>query len=174
MDWITHYRSPLGDMTLSADETGLTGLWLDGQRYFARGLSSEWEEGETPILVQARRWLDLYFAGKCPDFCPPLRPRGTAFQQAVWKLLLEIPYGETVTYGELARRLESATGRTAVSARAVGGAVAHNPISVMIPCHRVLGADGSLTGYAGGPEKKLALLRLEGVEPRGRKESPGY
>jgi len=146
---------------LAADETGLRGLWFDGQKYFARDLSAERIEQNTPALTEAKRWLDIYFAGKEPDFLPPLHPAGSTFQQAVWALLLQIPYGQTVTYGELARQLAEKQGRPRMSAQAVGGAVGHNKISIIIPCHRVVGTGGSLTGYAGGIDRKVKLLALE-------------
>ena len=136
---------------LAADETGLRGLWFDGQKYFARDLSAERTEQNTPALTEAKRWLDIYFAGKEPDFLPPLHPTGSAFRQSVWEILLKIPYGQLA-----ARR-----GLANMSAQAVGGAVGHNEISVIIPCHRVVGANGSLTGYAGGIDKKIKLLKLE-------------
>lgn len=148
-------------MLLAADETGLTGAWFDGQKYFARGLPAEPVEREAPVLAEARRWLDVYFAGEEPDFLPPLHPAGSAFQQAVWTLLLQIPYGRIATYGDLARQLAEAQGLARMSAQAVGGAVGHNVLSVFIPCHRVVGAGGSLTGYAGGIDKKIRLLELE-------------
>lgn len=155
------YASPLGEMLLSADEAGVTGLWFAQQKYYARGLPSETVPGETPVLAQARQWLNVYFSGRQPDFLPPLHPNGTDFQKAVWNLLLQIPYGKTMTYGEIARRL----GKT-MSAQAVGGAVGHNPISIMIPCHRVVGTNGSLTGYAGGIQRKIRLLELEEADVR--------
>ena len=148
MTYTQHYDSPLGGILLAADEEGLTGLWFDGQKYFARTLPKEYAESETPVLCEAKRWLDIYFSGREPDFTPPLHPVGSAFQQAVWALLLEIPYGETTTYGALARKLAEKQGLTHMSAQAVGGAVGHNDISLIIPCHRVVGASGSLTGYA--------------------------
>ena len=157
MTYIQHYDSPLGDILLAADEIGLTGLWLDGQKYFARDLSAECVERETPILAEAKRWLDIYFTGREPDFLPPLHPIGSAFRQAVWKILLQIPYGKTTTYGEIARQLA----QPRMSAQAVGGAVGHNEIAIIIPCHRVVGTNGSLTGYAGGIAIKERLLRLE-------------
>ena len=163
---IQHYDSPLGGILLSADEAGLTGLWFDGAKYFVKGLPQERTDRETPALLQTKHWLDLYFSGAAPDFTPPLHPTGTTFQQAVWQLLLQIPYGQTTTYGELARRLAREKGRETLSAQAVGGAVGHNPISLIIPCHRVVGAGGSLTGYAGGVDKKQALLELEHVDTR--------
>lgn len=161
MTYTQHYDSPLGGILLAADEEGLTGLWFDGQKYFARTLPKEYAESETPVLCEAKRWLDIYFSGREPDFTPPLHPVGSAFQQAVWALLLEIPYGETTTYGTLARKLAEKQGLTHMSAQAVGGAVGHNDISLIIPCHRVVGASGSLTGYAGGVDKKIKLLELE-------------
>ena len=161
MIYTCDYDSPLGDMLLAADEMGLTGIWFVGQKYFAQHLPEETEEKETPLLKEAIRWLDLYFDGKKPDFMPPLHPQGTAFRQLVWKALLTIPYGETRTYGELAKQIAKEKHIPAMSAQAIGGAVGHNPISIIIPCHRVVGAKGALTGYAGGIEKKAALLELE-------------
>ena len=155
------YPSRLGDILLAADEIGLTGLWFFGQSYFADTLPAEQIAQETPILAQAKEWLDEYFSGKEPDFTPTLHPIGSPFRQAVWKLLLQIPYGQTTTYGEIARQLEKLQNRPHMSAQAVGGAVGHNGISIIIPCHRVVGTKGSLTGYAGGLDKKMALLELE-------------
>ena len=155
------YPSRLGDILLAADEIGLTGLWFFGQSYFADTLPAEQVAQETPILAQAREWLDEYFSGKEPDFTPTLHPIGSPFRQAVWKLLLQIPYGQTTTYGEIARQLEKLQNRPHMSAQAVGGAVGHNGISIIIPCHRVVGTKGNLTGYAGGLDKKMALLELE-------------
>ena len=146
---------------MAADEIGLTGLWFDGEKYFADNLPDKHTERETPILKEAKRWLDVYFTGREPDFMPPLHPIGSAFRQSVWEILLQIPYGQTVTYGEIARQLADRQGLAKMSAQAVGGAVGHNEISVIIPCHRVVGANGSLTGYAGGVDKKAALLKLE-------------
>ena len=161
MTFIQHYDSPLGGILLAADETGLTGLWFDGQKYFARVLPAECVEQNTPVLSEAKRWLDIYFAGQEPDFMPPLHPIGSAFRRDVWDILLQIPYGQTTTYGEIARQLAAKQGLPRMSAQAVGGAVGHNEISVIIPCHRVVGTNGSLTGYAGGIDKKVRLLELE-------------
>lgn len=158
MDYFCHVPSPLGGITLASDGEALIGLWFDAQAHFGAGLDSAQEEKALPVFDEALRWLALYFAGREPDFTPPLRPRGTAFQRAVWEALLSIPYGHTTSYGALARKLRIA------SARAVGAAVGRNPVSLIIPCHRVLGADGRLTGYAGGLERKSWLLRLEGLE----------
>lgn len=161
MTHIQHYSSPLGGILLAADETGLMGLWFDGQKYFARGLPSECAEKETPILAEAVRWLDIYFGGKAPDFLPPLHPVGSPFRQEVWKILLQIPYGETVTYGDISKQLAKGAGIERMSAQAVGGAVGHNEVSIIIPCHRVVGTNDSLTGYAGGLDRKIKLLELE-------------
>ena len=162
-----HYDSPLGGILLAADEIGLTGLWFDGEKYFADHLPSEHTERETPILVEVKRWLDIYFAGKEPDFLPPLHPIGSAFRQSVWEILLQIPYGKTTTYGEIARQLAEKRKLPRMSAQAVGGAVGHNEISIIIPCHRVVGTNGSLTGYAGGIDKKVKLLKLERTDMTG-------
>ncbi len=163
MRYISHYPSPLGDILLEADETGLTGLWFEGQKYFARGSDGRQEEMELPVLEQAKTWLDCYFSGGKPEFAVPLHFTGTDFQKEVGMLLCSVPYGETVSYGEIAKRLAAARGSRSVPARAVGGAVARNAISVIVPCHRVVGADGNLTGYAGGLGRKIALLKLEGA-----------
>ncbi len=151
------YSSPLGLLTIAAEGNALIALVIEGQKFFDRHLAGEGRERETPVLKMARDWLDRYFQGENPAISElPLSPKGTDFQKTVWRELLNIPYGATITYGELAARLGS-------SARAVGAAVGRNPISVIIPCHRVIAADGSLTGYAGGLENKKKLLRLEGV-----------
>ena len=142
-------------------------MWFEGQKYFADNLPEERAERETETLALAKRWLDIYFAGKEPDFMPPLHPVGSPFRRAVWELLLEIPYGQTATYGELSRRLAAKMGIAHMSAQAVGGAVGHNGISIIIPCHRVVGTGGSLTGYAGGVDKKVKLLELERADMRG-------
>ena len=159
--YTSRYHSALGDILLAADEIGLTGLWFFGQSYFADTLPAEQIEQETVILAQAKEWLDVYFSGKEPDFTPKLHPIGSPFRQEVWRILLQIPYGQTMTYGEIARQMEKLQNRPHMSAQAVGGAVGHNEISIIIPCHRVVGTNGSLTGYAGGIDKKIALLKLE-------------
>ena len=160
MLYTSHYASPLGGMTLVSDGTALVGLYFDGQKYAAEGLDATRTQKNLPIFEEARRWLDVYFSGRKPDFTPPTAPAGTAFQQSVWEILLTIPYGETTTYGAIAQRIKQNTGRR-MSAQAVGGAVGRNPISILIPCHRVVGTNGSLTGYAGGIDKKERLLRWE-------------
>lgn len=162
MLYTSHYASPLGGMTLVSDGTALVGLYFDGQKYAAEGLDATRTQKNLLIFEEARRWLDVYFSGRKPDFTPPTAPAGTAFQQSVWEILRTIPYGQTVTYGAIARRIEQNTG-CRMSAQAVGGAVGRNPISILIPCHRVVGTNGSLTGYAGGIDKKERLLRWEGA-----------
>lgn len=161
MDYIFPYASPLGGITLASDGRALTGLWFDGQKYFGSTLAARREERALPVFEETARWLELYFRGNEPDFMPPLAPRGTPFRRAVWEVLLSIPYGQTMTYGQIAARVARQLGTAHMSAQAVGGAVGHNPISIIVPCHRVVGSDGSLTGYAGGLDKKTALLTLE-------------
>lgn len=167
MQYISHYQSPLGGILLAADEIGLTGLWFEGQKYFALYLDKEHEEKEVPVFETAKKWLDIYFAGNEPDFQVPLHFTGTDFQNEVWEILYSIPYGKTMTYGEIAKRITEKRGLKRMSAQAVGGAVSHNEISVIVPCHRVVGTNGSLTGYAGGIEKKVALLKLEKADMEG-------
>ena len=161
--YLTEYSSPLGSIFLASDGTALVGLWMEGQKYFAATLGADvTKNAELPVFRQIMDWLDAYFEKRPLPALPPLAPKGSDFRQAVWKLLLQIPYGEVTTYGELAHALQ-AQGISA-AAQAVGGAVGHNPISIIIPCHRVVGADGSLTGYAGGVDQKRFLLTLEGVD----------
>ncbi|HIV40976.1 MAG TPA: methylated-DNA--[protein]-cysteine S-methyltransferase [Candidatus Mediterraneibacter guildfordensis] len=164
MHYTTFYESPIGRMLLAADDTGLTGLWFEGQKYFARCLDRETEEKELPVFAEAKRWLDIYFSGKEPDFTPPLHFTGTDFQKEVWEILCAIPYGQTMTYGAIADQLAKKRGLSRMSAQAVGGAVGHNNLSIIVPCHRVVGSDGSLTGYAGGIERKTFLLNLENAK----------
>ncbi len=156
MDYTAHYSSPIGDITMASDGKALVGLWFDGQKYFADTLAIEHEERpDLPLFAETRRWLDIFFSGKAPDFTPPLAMRGSDFRKRVWQTLLEIPFGQTMTYGDIALRLGCR------SAQAIGGAVGHNSISLIIPCHRVVGTGGSLTGYAGGIDKKAWLLEME-------------
>ncbi len=161
MQYISKYESPLGSILLAADEKGLTGLWLEGQKYFARYLHKEHEERELSVFEQAKEWLTVYFSGREPDFQLPLHFTGTAFQNEVWEILCGIPYGQTTTYGNIAAQLAKKKGLERMSAQAVGGAVGRNEISIIVPCHRVVGSNGNLTGYAGGIDKKVALLKLE-------------
>ena len=161
MTYIDRYHSPLGDITLASNGEALTGLWFEGQKYFGDTLSSQQEEKELPVFEETKRWLDIYFQGKTPDFTPPLLLETTPFRRAVGEIMLSIPYGQTMTYGEIAERIATQRGIPKMSAQAVGGAVGHNSISIIIPCHRVVGTNGSLTGYAGGIDKKIKLLTLE-------------
>ncbi len=166
MQYTSRYASPLGSILLAADDIGLVGLWFEGQKYFAHGLAKTHEEKELPLFAKVKRWLDIYFSGQQPQFTVPLHFIGTAFQKEVWELLCTIPYGQTTTYGAIAKQLAAKRGLPQMSAQAVGGAVGHNKISIIVPCHRVVGKNGSLTGYAGGIDKKTALLRLEQADMR--------
>ena len=167
MELTSHYSSPLGSMTMASNGEALTGLWFDRQRSFCSGLSSGQQEKQLPVFEETKRWLDLYFSGRAPDIIPPLAPEGSDFRQNVWKILLTIPWGKTMTYGGIARLIAQRSGMPRMSAQAVGGAVGHNPISLIIPCHRVIGAHGSLTGYGGGIDKKKQLLELEKADLSG-------
>lgn len=150
-----YFDSPLGRILLLSDEESLTGLYFEESKYYP---GDDGIEKETEPLLQAKRWLEIYFSGSVPSFIPPLKTEGTPFRRKVWKILLDIPYGETITYGEIAALLNPG-GK--MSSRAVGGAVSHNPVGIIVPCHRVIGADGSLIGYAGGIERKKMLLEME-------------
>ena len=161
MEYTFCYSSPMGRVTLASNGEALTGLWFEGQKYYAATLEKEHEEKTLPVFAQTVHWLDIYFSGERPDFTPPLRPKGSSFQQAVWAILLTIPYGQTMSYGQIANCVAAERGLPHMSARAVGAAVGRNPISLIIPCHRVLGANGSLTGYAGGLDRKRQLLQME-------------
>lgn len=156
--------TPLGPATAASEDGTLTGFWFIGQKYYPLDTGAWQDDPTNPVFAALREWIAGYFAGNNPVPGFPLDPHGTPFQKAVWNLLMRIPYGQLTTYGELARRLAAAQGRASLSAQAVGGAVGHNPISLLIPCHRVVGAGGSLTGYAGGIDKKRALLALEHAE----------
>jgi len=166
MFYSTHYSSPLGLLMLASDGDNLIGLWIEGQKYFGGTVDEDMtEENDLPVLTATRNWLDKYFAGQKPSiFDLPLAPFGGAFRKAVWDILCEIPYGEYITYGNIAKKMATRMGKASMSSQAVGGAVGHNPISIIIPCHRVIGANGSLTGYAGGISKKIELLEHEGVD----------
>lgn len=164
MEYTYDYASPLGTLRLVSDEQSLMGIYFEGE-YCPRGAAMRCTpEGMPPVLRETEAWLDEYFAGREPKGMPRLRLEGTPFRQHVWALLLQIPYGEMVTYGALARRLALELGKGRMSAQAVGGAVGHNPVSILVPCHRVIGSGGNLTGYAGGLERKVRLLELEGVD----------
>ncbi len=163
VQYISPYTSPLGAITLGSDGEALTGLWFEGQKYYPLHLDKSQEENGLPVFREAREWLDIYFSGKAPNFTPPLRFTGSAFQNEVWTILSAIPYGRTRTYGDIARELACRRGLPRMSAQAVGGAVGKNKLSIIVPCHRVIGAHGNLTGYAGGIHRKLELLKLEGA-----------
>lgn len=166
MFYSTQYASPIGLLTVASDGTHIVGLWLDGQKYFLDTLPQmPVPRDDLEIFTRARNWLDRYFAGQMPGIGElPLRPIGGAFRQAVWNCLCRIPYGQVTTYGAIAKEIAAEFGKQTMSAQAVGGAVGHNPISIIIPCHRVVGANGNLTGYAGGIHRKIQLLKLEGVD----------
>jgi methylated-DNA-[protein]-cysteine S-methyltransferase len=164
MQYTYEYNSPLGAITAASDGESLTGLWLSGQKYFAGTLEKENELKKQPIFEETKKWLDIYFTGKEPGFTPPLCMNGSEFRMSVWKILCEIPFGKVITYGDISKQIAARRGSGRMSAQAVGGAVGHNPVSIIVPCHRVVGANGNLTGYAGGIGTKVKLLRLEGVD----------
>ncbi len=167
MLYTAHYDSPVGKLILAAKDSSLFGLWIEGQKYCLESATEDMEARDTPVLYAVEKWLDRYFAGKKPDASElELAPEGTAFQKQVWHLLLEIPYGSVLSYGELAKRA-ARPGQGRISAQAAGGAVGHNHILIIIPCHRVIGSDGSLTGYAAGLAAKAKLLELEGYRNAG-------
>lgn len=161
MEYISLYNSPLGEMTLASDEKNLTGLWFNGQKYDKDVLDKEVCEKPLPIFDETKKWLDIYFSGECPNFTPPIHIKSTGFRKEVAEIMLTIPYGKTMTYGEIANKISKQRNIEKMSAQAVGGAVGHNSISIIIPCHRVVGSNGKLTGYAGGLNRKIKLLSLE-------------
>lgn len=161
MSYIQYYRSPLGLITLSSNGSHLTGLWFEGQKHFGTTLFGESMHQCLPVFEQTRAWLDSYFKGREPDFTPPLQFDDSPFRISVWQLLQTIPYGQTTTYKDIARQVAHERALEHMSAQAVGGAIGHNPIGIIVPCHRVIGSNGSLTGYAGGMDRKRQLLQLE-------------
>lgn len=161
MTFVNNYNSPIGKITMASDGISLRGLWFEGQKYFASTISGETKEKSLSVFEQTKSWLDIYFSGQEPDFTPKLRLNGSDFRKRVWQILLTVPYGHTVSYGEIARIIAREKGIEKMSARAVGGAVGHNPVSIIVPCHRVVASNGSLTGYAGGTDKKISLLKIE-------------
>ena len=168
MDYVHHYKSPLGGITLTSDGTALVGLWFEErQRFYDASIAQDRAEKSLPVFELADRWLDLYFSGRDPGFTPPLKLCATEFRQAVCKIMLAIPYGRTMTYGAIAQIIARQRGVPRMSAQAVGGAVGHNPVSLIVPCHRVIGADRALVGYGGGLERKAALLELEHADLSG-------
>lgn len=167
MQYTNHYDSPLGGITLGSNGEELIGLWFDEQKYFGDTLGRDREEKDLAVFRETKKWLDIYFSGKVPDFIPPLSMLCSDFRKSVWEVMLAIPYGQTMTYQEIAAEIAKTRGLKQMSAQAVGGAVGHNSISLIIPCHRVVGTNGSLTGYSGGIDKKIWLLEHEGVEMEG-------
>ena len=162
MDYTSHYSSPLGGITLASDGSALIGLWFDGQHHFAEALDKVHKRCDSlTVFDLTRHWLDTYFSGQEPDFTPPLSMRGSEFRHRVWEILLTISFGETMTYGSIAHAIATQRGEDHMSAQAIGGAIGHNGISLIVPCHRVVGSNGSLTGYAGGLERKERLLLME-------------
>jgi methylated-DNA-[protein]-cysteine S-methyltransferase len=168
MYYSTTHPSPVGIITLACNDDGgsLVGLWLEGQKYHGGGISKAMvEKSNMPVFAAAKQWLNDYFTGKKPAPSElPLAPIGGEFRQGVWDILCAIPYGEVITYGSIAKKMAARMNRESMSSQAVGGAVGHNPISIIIPCHRVVGSNGSLTDYAGGIDTKVKLLTLEGVD----------
>ena len=161
MEYIYRYNSPLGGITVASNGTAISGLWFEQQKYFADTLGNHFEEKNLPIFDETIKWLNIYFSGKSPNFTPNLIINTTEFRKSIYELLLQIPYGQTMTYGEIAKIIAIKRGIKRMSAQAIGSAIAHNPISLIIPCHRVIGKNGDLIGYAGGIDKKLQLLKLE-------------
>lgn len=172
MIYTSHYLSPLGDILLASKNNELIGLWFEGQKYYLANMKEEMiEKNDEEILIKTKNWLDRYFQGEKPDVKElTLNSIGTDFRKDVWNILCEIPYGQTITYKEIAEKLAKERGLKSMSAQAVGGAVGHNPISIIIPCHRVIGKSGNLTGYAGGLDKKEYLLKLEKIERKNQNE----
>lgn len=168
MVYTYNYISPMGKITIAFNEESVVGLWFDGQKHFEAILPENhrvcYDKNCFPILLKTLEWLDIYFSGKCPDFTPQIAVKATPFRMRVWNIISEIPYGETLSYKEIARKTVKDTGFAKMSSQAVGGAVGHNPILLIIPCHRVIGADGSLTGYAAGTDRKMRLLSMEGAD----------
>ncbi|MCL2162246.1 MAG: methylated-DNA--[protein]-cysteine S-methyltransferase [Betaproteobacteria bacterium] len=166
MYYSTIYSSPIGIVTLACDEDHLVGLWMEGQKYFGATIPEAMSvNNNMPVFIAAKEWLNRYFSGKKPAVSElPLAPIGSEFRQRIWKILCDIPYGEIITYGDIAKIMAVKMNKDTMSSQAVGGAVGHNPISIIIPCHRVIGSNGSLTGYAGGIKAKMKLLELEGVD----------
>jgi len=162
----THYSSPVDNILLASDGDNLIGLWIDGQKYYTGTVDIDMtEKDDLPVFIFAKKWLDQYFSGQKPAISDlPLAPAGGEFRRAVWDILCEIPYGQYITYGDIAKKMAVRMNKTSMSAQAVGGAVGHNPISIIIPCHRVVGSNGNLTGYAGGLDKKIKLLEHEGAD----------
>ena len=164
MKYINTYKSCMGEILLAADEIGLTGLWFSGAKNYALGLSENPVEKNLDVFKQTKYWLDCYFNGKNPNFIPSLHLIGSSFRKEVWNILLKISYSQVRTYSQIASEIADSRGIYKMSARAVGSAIAHNPISIIVPCHRVVGKNNKMTGYAAGIERKIKLLKLEHCE----------
>ena len=164
MNYYFEYESPIGLLLIKSDGENITWLGVKGQKYFVDSLEESKKDATLPVFIATKQWLDIYFSGENPTFTPPLAPKGGVFREAVWSILSDIPYGEVVTYGDIAKIIAQQRGVARMSAQAVGGAVGHNPISIIIPCHRVVGANGSLTGFASGIEAKIMLLETEHID----------
>lgn len=166
MHYISEYSSPLGEIMLGSDGQNLVGLWIDEQKYFGMSLDNSVEKKENlNVFNITKKWLDKYFEQLNPKITDlPLKPKGSQFREFVWEALCNIPYGQVTTYGSIGKIVAKKMGRPSMSGQAIGGAVGHNPISIIIPCHRVIGTNGSLTGYAGGIQRKIKLLELEGID----------
>ncbi len=161
MNYISHYESPIGKMTMGSDGDALIGLWFEDGKYYGETLGKNFVDKDLRVFQATKKWLDVYFSGTEPDFIPKIKLYGSDFRLEVWKILKEIPYGATIAYGQIADKIAAQRCLSKMSAQAVGSAVGHNPITIIIPCHRVIGADGSVTGYAGGIWRKIKLLDLE-------------
>ena len=164
MEYLHHYDSPLGTIILASDGSTLTGSWFEDQKYIPEHIKNQSSESYLPVFDHAVEWLTIYFSGNEPSFLPPLSFQTTPFRKSVLELLQKIPYGQTTTYREISNQIAKERHINSMSAQAVGGAIGHNPLSLFIPCHRVIGSNGSLTGYAGGLHRKIELLKLEGID----------
>ncbi len=167
MQYTSYYSSPLGNLLIAADEIGLIGIWFENQKYFGNCLSGNYIPKELPIFAKTKKWLNLYFSKQNPDFSIPIHFIGTEFQKEVWQIISRIPYGQTTTYGNIARQMSNGRNTSRMSAQAVGNAIGHNPISIIVPCHRILNKRGDLTGYSAGLERKKFLLTLENIQFNG-------
>lgn len=164
IEYIYKYNSQIGMLTVSSDGENITGLYIKNIRYSVNAKIIEAGSNDLPVFEKTREWFECYFSGREPDFMPPVKTKGTEFRQSVWKIISEIPYGEVITYGDIAKRIAMQLGKSKMSSQAVGGAVGSNPVSIIIPCHRVVGANGNLTGYSGGLDIKVRLMQLEGMD----------
>ncbi len=174
--FFTNYNSPLGKIIINGDDKNICGVYFENQKYFPHSIISDFiENKDLEIFKTTINWLERYFAKEKPKISElSLTPQGSDFRKLIWEILCKISYGETMTYGEIAKIAAKKLNKLKISAQAVGGAVGHNPISIIIPCHRVIGANGDLTGYAGGIDKKIKLLELEGIKINSLKNNKKY